>query len=100
IAKLIATGITVPGTIMGTLNYMSPEQVKGTPVDARADIFSLGAVLYELLSHQRAFPGQLPDEVLHQILNGVPRPITEYCPDLDARLVRLVDRPLATNPDR
>jgi serine/threonine protein kinase len=99
IAKLSATGITLPGAIMGTLNYMSPEQVNGTPVDARADIFSVGAVLYELLSHQPAFPGHVPDEVLDRILNGVPTPITEYCPDLDPRLVRLVDRALEKNPD-
>src|SRR6185369_15438550 len=99
IAKLSATGITQPGAIMGTLNYMSPEQVKGTTVDARADIFSVGAVLYELLSHQLAFPGQLPDEVFHQILTGVPTPITEYCPDLDPRLVRLVDQALEKDPD-
>ena len=99
IAKLTATGITLPGAIMGTFNYMSPEQVKGTPVDARADIFSVGAVLYELLTHQLAFPGQLPDEVLHQILNGVPKPITDFCPDIDLRLVRLVDRALEKDPD-
>ena len=100
IAKLSASGMTLPGAIMGTLNYMSPEQVKGTAVDARADIFSVGAVLYELLSHQQAFPGQVPDEVLHRILNGVPRPITEYCPEIDPRLVRLVERALEKDPDR
>jgi eukaryotic-like serine/threonine-protein kinase len=100
IAKLSATGITVAGAIMGTLNYMSPEQVQGTSVDARADIFSVGAVLYELLSHQQAFPGQVPGEVLQRILNGVPNPITEYCPDIDPRLVELVERLLEKNPDR
>ena len=99
IAKLSATGITVPGAIMGTLNYMSPEQVNGTSVDARADIFSVGAVLYELLSHQQAFPGQVPDEVLHRILHGDPTPIREYCPDLDRRLVQLVEQALEKNPD-
>ena len=100
IAKLSATGITVAGAIMGTLNYMSPEQVQGTSVDARADIFSVGAVLYELLSHQQAFPGQVPGEVLQRILNGVPNPLTEYCPDIDPRLVELVERALEKNPDR
>ena len=100
IAKLSATGITLPGAIMGTLNYMSPEQVKGTSVDARADIFSVGAVLYELLSHQQAFPGQVPDEVLRRILHGDPTPITEYCPDLDRRLVQLVEQALEKNPDQ
>jgi serine/threonine protein kinase len=99
IAKLSATGITMPGAIMGTLNYMSPEQVNGAAVDARADIFAVGAVLYELLSHQPAFPGHVPDEVLELILNGDPTPITEYCSDLDPRLVLLVDRALEKNPD-
>jgi eukaryotic-like serine/threonine-protein kinase len=100
IAKLSATGNTVPGSILGTLNYMSPEQVKGVAVDARADIFSVGAVLYELLSHQQAFPGQLPDDVLPRILSGVPTPLTEYCPDIDQRLVRLVDQALEKDPDQ
>src|SRR6185436_4090326 len=99
IAKLSATGITVPGAIIGTLNYMSPEQVKGDPVDARADIFSAGAVLYELLTHQPAFPGELPDEVFRQILKGVPTPMTEFVPDLDPRLVSLVEQALEKDPD-
>ncbi len=100
IAKLSASGLTVAGTLMGTLNYMSPEQVKGTAVDARADIFAVGAVLYELLSHQQAFPGQVLQDVLHEILHGVPRPITEYCPGIDPRLVRVVNRALEKDPDR
>src|SRR4030095_2859532 len=48
-------GHTEPGTVMGTMGYMSPEQVRGLPVDARSDIFSFGAILYELLSGQKAF---------------------------------------------
>ncbi|MEP7306585.1 MAG: protein kinase [Acidobacteriota bacterium] len=100
IARLSASGMTLPGAILGTLNYMSPEQVAGTAVDGRADIFAVGAVLYELLSHQQAFPGRAHDEVLQRILHGAPRPITEYCPDLDPRLVRLIDRALEKDPDR
>ncbi len=100
IAKLSASGITLPGAIMGTLNYMSPEQVKGTAVDARADIFSVGAVLYELLTHQQAFPGRVPGEVFQRILNGVPKPITEFVPEIDVRLVELVDYALQKDPDR
>jgi hypothetical protein len=100
IARLTASEITLPGAIMGTLNYMSPEQVRGGAVDARADIFSFGAVLYELLSHQPAFPGQLAQEVLHVILNGTPTPIIEYCPDIDPRLVRVIERALEKDPDR
>src|SRR6185295_9956013 len=91
IAKLSVSSQTLPGSILGTLNYMSPEQVKGEAVDARADIFAVGAVLYELLSHQPAFPGQTPDDVLPRILRGAPTPLEEYCPDIDPRLVRLID---------
>jgi serine/threonine protein kinase len=101
IAKLSTSGITLPGVILGTLNYMAPEQVRGTAaVDARADIFAVGAVLYEMLTHRQAFPGRAADEVLDRILNGVPRPITEACPDIDPRLVDLVDFALEKNPDR
>jgi serine/threonine protein kinase len=100
IAKLSATGNTLPGSILGSLNYMSPEQIRSAAVDARADIFSVGAVLYELLSHQPAFPGQLPDDVLPRILHGTPTPLLEYCPDLDPRLVEIVDKALEKDPDR
>jgi len=99
IAKLSTAGMTLPGAIMGTLNYMSPEQVRGTTVDARADIFAVGAVLYELLTHQQAFPGNRPGEVLDQILNGVPKPIREFVPEIDPRLVELVDSALEKDPD-
>src|SRR5262245_21783536 len=100
IAKLSATGNTLPGSILGTLNYMSPEHIRGTAVDARAYIFSVGAVLYELLSHQPGFPGQIPDDVLPRILHGAPTPLLEHCPDLDPRLVEIVERALEKDPDQ
>ena len=100
VAKLSSTEMTLPGVTMGTLNYMSPEQAGGDAIDARSDIFAVGAVLYELLSHQPAFPGSVPAQVVHRIMHGVPTPITEYCPDIDARLVRLLDRALEKDADR
>jgi membrane-bound lytic murein transglycosylase D len=100
IARLSASSMTQAGAVIGTLNYMSPEQLQGAPIDARSDIFSFGCVLYELISHQRAFPGDSHGEVFRQILDGAPRPITEYCPDLDPRLVRMIDRALEKDPDR
>jgi predicted Ser/Thr protein kinase len=100
IAKLSASGTTVQGAIIGTLNYMSPEQVAGGDVDARADIFAVGAVLYELLSHQQAFPGTVPGQVLNRIVNGRHRPIWEHCPDIDPRVVDVIDRALEKDPDR
>src|SRR5262245_53325306 len=57
ISRSAATGMTQAGTLMGTLNYMSPEQMSGLPIDHRSDIFSVGAVAYELLAYQRAFHG-------------------------------------------
>ncbi len=59
---------TAPGTVMGTVSYMSPEQVRGENVDHRSDIFSMGLVLYELLGGRRAFPGESAVEVMHAIL--------------------------------
>ncbi len=100
IAKLSSAGLTMPGVIMGTLAYMSPEQAKGDPVDARTDIFAVGVVTYELLSHQAAFSGTRPSEVLHKILSGTPTPITQFCPDLDVRLVEVIDRTLEKDPDK
>jgi serine/threonine protein kinase len=100
IAKLSSAGLTMPGVIMGTLNYMSPEQAKGQTVDARTDIFAVGSVMYELLSHQPAFAGTRAGEVLHRILSGTPAPITDYCPDLDPRVVQVIDRTLEKDPDR
>ena len=99
IAKLSASGITLPGVILGTLNYMAPEQIRGDAVDARADVFAAGAVLYELLTHRQAFPGTASVEVLDKILNGSPKPIAESCPDIDPRLVDLVHFALEKNPD-
>lgn len=98
IAKFNASGITAPGSIIGTLNYMSPEQLLGQSLDARADVFSLGAVMYELISHEPAFPGRRLQEVTKQILSGSPTPITQYVPGLDPRLVRLLDAVLEKEP--
>src|SRR5262249_52280320 len=63
IARFGDSGLTIPRTIMGSANYMSPEQMEGLPVDERADMFATGAVFYELLAYRRAFPGELPTVV-------------------------------------
>jgi len=67
--------MTQEGTILGTFQYMSPEQVEGKEVDARSDIFSLGAVLYEMLSGQKAFEGKSQLSVASAILEKEPAPI-------------------------
>ena len=71
------TDQTAAGSLLGTLGYMSPEQVRGEPVDHRSDIFSLGAVLYEMLAGRRAFEGETPVETLHAILKKEPQPLAE-----------------------
>jgi hypothetical protein len=63
---------TTPGTILGTVGYMAPEQVRGQPMDARADLFALGAVLYELLTRERAFRGESPADTISAILHADP----------------------------
>src|SRR5205807_2551815 len=67
---------TDPGTVIGTVGYMSPEQVRGRQVDHRSDIFSFGAVLYEMLSGQRAFHGESAVETLNSILKYEPKELT------------------------
>ena len=87
-------GLTQMGMLVGSPHYMSPEQADGQPVDERSDIFAVGLVVYELLSYERAFPGDTPHVVLSHIMNREPRPILELCPDLDPDLVRIVNRGL------
>jgi len=86
------------GRIVGTLNYMSPEQMTGQPVDRRSDIFAVGAVMYELLSCEQAFPGGLEAGILYKILYDRPAPLPVACPDVDAGVIRIVERCLEKEP--
>jgi eukaryotic-like serine/threonine-protein kinase len=88
-------GHTRTGAILGTPAYMSPEQVRGERVDARTDIFSLGVVLYEMLSGQRAFAGDSLVESGHAILHDEPPPL----PDVPPFLAQLIRRCLAKDPE-
>ncbi len=80
--------ITNPGTPTGTPGYMAPEQVRGQPSDVRADMFSLGVVLYELLAHKPAFEGDSAVEVMHAIVHDDPAELPETVPDGLRRIVR------------
>jgi serine/threonine protein kinase len=91
----VSKGLTIAGSILGTVQYMSPEQLQGKPVDARSDLFSFGCVLYELLTGKRAFEGENPASVIGAVLEREPAPL-EISPPLD----RVVERCLAKDPDR
>jgi serine/threonine protein kinase/dipeptidyl aminopeptidase/acylaminoacyl peptidase len=90
---------TDPGAVMGTAGYMSPEQVRGRPVDHRTDIFSFGAVLYEMLSGRRAFHGESAIETLNAILKEDPPDLTTN-PNVAQALERVVSHCLEKNPER
>ena len=89
---------TTPGTIVGTVAYMSPEQAEGKTVDARSDIFSFGAVFYEMLSGHRAFEGESSAALLASVLRDEPKPLTEIRRDLAPEVRRIVTRCLKKDP--
>ena len=100
IARLGNSGMTQEGMMMGTLNYMSPEQVAGRGVDHRTDIFAAGAVLYEVISFRQAFPGQIDEGVLRRILSEGPVPLEQVVDSLDPQLAAIVGKALDHDPAR
>jgi tRNA A-37 threonylcarbamoyl transferase component Bud32/dipeptidyl aminopeptidase/acylaminoacyl peptidase len=90
---------TEPGTVMGTVGYMSPEQVRGLAVDQRTDIFSFGAVFYEMLSGRRAFKGDSSVETMNAILKEDPPEFVEIASGVPTALDRIVRRCLEKQPD-
>src|SRR5256884_1010651 len=91
--------VTEEGTIIGTFQYMSPEQVEGKELDGRSDIFSLGAVLYEMVTGQRAFQGQSQLSVASAILEKEPAPISTVKPLTPPALDHAIRRCLAKDPE-
>jgi eukaryotic-like serine/threonine-protein kinase len=99
-AKILQFGTVQQTThVMGTPSYMSPEQVKGRPVDGRTDIFSLGVVLYEMLTAEKPFPGQSITTVIYKIVNEEPVPPRQLNPAIHPGLNDIVMRALAKEPD-
>ena len=99
-AKILQFG-TVQQTahVMGTPSYMSPEQVKGRPVDGRSDIFSIGVMLYEMLTGEKPFPGQSITTVIYKIVNEEPIPPRQINPSIHPGLNDIVLRALAKDPE-
>jgi serine/threonine protein kinase len=93
------TPLTTVGTVIGTIQYMSPEQIEGKPADARSDLFALGAVLYEMLTGTRPFLGKSQISVASAILEHNPEPLSAVQPLTPASLEYVVNTCLAKNPD-
>jgi serine/threonine protein kinase/Flp pilus assembly protein TadD len=94
------TAGTEPGVVMGTLGYMSPEQVRGKPADARSDIFSFGAILYEMLSGRRAFHGDSAADTMSAILREEPAELSATNQQVPPALDRVVRRCLEKSPEQ
>ena len=99
LARFSTSEMTRTGMVMGTPHYMSPEQVRGEKVDARSDIFSLGAVFYELLSGHKPFDGDSMHTVLFHVMQDDPQPLRKWV-DVPPMLVELVERALIKDPTR
>jgi serine/threonine protein kinase/TolB-like protein len=109
LAKLLPQGLVEPeastlvntasGVVLGTLSYMSPEQARGQEVDARTDVWSLGVVLYEMVSGRRPFEGTTQSDVLASLLDREPTPLARYSPSVPADLERIIRKTLAKDPN-
>src|SRR5271169_3549319 len=100
IAKIMSTGLTQAGQILGTPNYMSPEQVKGRKIDGRSDIFSLGVILYELITGEKPFGGQNITTVIYKIINENPIPPRELDSTIHPGLSYVIFKALAKDADQ
>jgi len=93
------TKLTKETSTLGTVNYMSPEQCQGVDVDQRTDIWSLGVVLYEMLSSQLPFKGDYEQSIMYAILNEEPEPINGFRTEITLDFERILNKVLAKNPD-
>jgi hypothetical protein len=98
IAKMVSMGMTQAGQVLGTPNYMSPEQVKGRQIDGRSDIFSLGIILYDLVTGEMPFSGQNITTVIYKIINENPIPPRELDASIHPGLSYVICKALAKSP--
>ncbi|HEX8169395.1 MAG TPA: protein kinase [Thermoanaerobaculia bacterium] len=98
LARLGHSSMTGTGAVLGTPNYMSPEQIKGSKVDARSDVFALGTVFYELLSSRRAFEGDSLHAVLYKVLQHEPEALHTFMPSIPRPFSDLVARAMSKDP--
>ncbi|MBA2301607.1 MAG: serine/threonine protein kinase, partial [Acidobacteria bacterium] len=98
IAHAGESGLTNAGEMVGTLNYMSPEQIAGDNVDHRTDVYAVGVLAYELLAYRKAFPGTIQDGALFRILHSVPEPLDTIVADLDPGIAPIVESAMAREP--
>ena len=98
LAKLSSSDMTRAGMIMGTPNYMSPEQVRGEKATARSDVFSLGAVFYELLTNRKPFEADSLHAVLFQVMQNEPETLANLIPDIPPALQQVVERAMHKDP--
>jgi eukaryotic-like serine/threonine-protein kinase len=100
IARSGASQMTEAGSIVGTAQYLSPEQARGAPVDQRSDLYSLGIVIYEMLTGKVPFTGDAPVEIAMKHLNAVPEPPSKLRPEIPHDLDAIVMRALAKEPEQ
>jgi serine/threonine protein kinase len=100
LTQLPTQALTEHGVIMGTIPYMSPEQVEGKQVDSRTDIFSIGVLLYEMATGKRPFGGDSQPALMSSILMDTPPPITSRRAELPRHLARVVQRCIEKDPDQ
>ncbi len=98
ISRTTASQMTEAGSIVGTAQYLSPEQARGAPVDQRSDLYSVGVVLYELLTGTLPFNGETPLEIAMKHLSEIPKPPSELRPEIPADVDMIVLRALAKDP--
>ncbi|MFC2165821.1 protein kinase [Acidobacteriota bacterium] len=98
IARIATSTMTQTSMVMGTPSYMSPEQIAGKKVDGRSDIFSLGTIMYELLTNEKPFPGENLTTIVYKIMNETPPPPRVLSPEISEDLEIVVKKALAKNP--